>query len=488
MLDLGAILRTSVRFSLANVAGGALSSAAYILAARRLGPVGFGVVGFVQLWLLYASFLKPGILQAGYREMLHELGRDDAPRAMRIEGVALVGEAAFLTVPLALFMAGAVLQTDPLLRTALLFGAASFLANALYQGVDTIQWAYRRFTLTARVNMLVKLGQPLLLLTGLYAFGLWGVLAAPMVTALGALAYYLLRTKGLHYTFAWDVRELRGLLAVGLPFSLYGALYWAFRTADRSLVAAALPLAALGAYSFAMTFITQACQLVSDFLNVLQAELFTSLGKTGSVRPLASRVTTLQLLILCGTGAAAGLAQAAVPFASHTLVPAFAEASGAYEVMCLLVASTSASLLATTLLLSKVVNGQKPLSAVQAGALVLFGALGTLTVSSGGGLGAIAWCAIAAQAAAAAAAWRLLHGHLFEGAPAGEAAVFYGRMAGLAACAVAVHFLLRHPWLADISLPEAALRAAVAAAAWTMAGLTLVRPAWRASAADDGMV
>lgn len=480
MISLSQVLSYSARLSAAGLVGGALSAGVQVLIARRLGPEDLGVVGLVQLFLLYAGMSRPGILMAGYREMLHALGQDDSEEAKRIEGVALTGEAAALAIPFCMMAAAALFwKGAPAVRAALAIGAATFLINSLFQFVDTIQWAYHRFELVARVNMLVKFGQPLFLLGGLYAFGLYGVLAAPLATSAFALLYYLTRTRGLHHTYSWDGPELARLLRAGLPLAFYSLAYWALRSADRMMAARFLSLQALGYYTFAMTFLNQACQLVSDFLNVLQASLLTELGRLGRVRPLAGHLTRLQVLIAAGTGAAAALSQLCVaPFLAW-VVPKFSPAAPAIETMTLLFPATTAPLLSVTVLLSSVVDRPGALTAVQALGLVVNLAIGAALISLGCGLEGIAWASALTQWAAAAAAMGLLHRSLFEAAPAGEAARYYAWSAALAALPIALHFLLRG---AAMSWPGAGgILAGLAAASGTWGAIAfLIRRSWPA--------
>lgn len=466
MLSVREIFRHSSRLSASGIAGGALNAGVQILVARRLGPEGLGVVGLVQLFVLYAGLVRPGILASGYREILDASGRGDEAEARRIEGVALFGEAAAILAIVSALAVGALCRpAGSLTRAALAVAAVTFLVNSLFQCADTVQWAYRRFELAARVNSLLKLGQPLLVLAGLLTLGLRGVLAAPVVASAAALAAYLLTPGGLHHAYAWDGPTLRRLLRTGLPLALYGLAYWAMRSADRAMSSRLLSLTALGHFTFAMLFINQACQWISDFLNVLQADLFAKLGTAGRVRPLSYSLKRIQLLILLLTGGAAAVGQLVCGPAVRLLVPNFADAVPAFETMLLLLPAIAAPLLPTTVLLSKVVDRPLSMAAVQGASLLFNVAVAGALVGRGWDLNGVAWASVLGQTAAATGAAALLHPHLFEGADAGESLRFYGATALLAGLALAVHFLLR----ATGPLAGAAAAGALwAAAAWTL--------------------
>ncbi|MCX5796527.1 MAG: oligosaccharide flippase family protein [Elusimicrobia bacterium] len=476
--------RSSSKLSIINIGGGLLATAVNILVARRLGPESLGVVGLIQLWQLYAGFARPGFLQAGYREMLHLLGQGRQAEARDVGNIALTAEGGSLFVPLAcMALAGMFLYDDPRLKAGMAVAAASFLLTSLYGYMDTMQWAHQRFSLITRANLLLKLSQPALTLAGLYSFGLYGVLAAPAVSSGLGLGYYLLQKDARDFVPRWDARESRRLLRIGLPIALYGFLYWGFRTSDRAMVARWLTLKDLGYFTFAMTFITQGCAIVSDFLNVFQTSLLSELGRVGQVRPLSGKLQRLTLLILLLTGAAAALAQTALHPLISALVPKFLPGVPALEILVLNLVCTTAPLLAYTVLISTVLNQQDMAAIIQAGGLGINIALGYAFVCAGHGLSGIAWSSAISQLSAAAAAYALLHPRLFAGAPARESQRFYQWAIGLLFLVFALHFLMNWgpfscPALGRLWLP-AAFRAVLSVAVWGTAAALLYRYWWK---------
>lgn len=479
-ISIRGIARASSKISGVNIVGGLLAVAANVLVARRLGPESLGVVGFVQLWLLYAGFVKPGFMQAAFIEMLHLHGQGKDVEARRVQDVALSAEAAFLVLPAAA-IAGASFFFEGLTRAGILIGSLTFVVTSFYQLVDTVQWTHKRFALIARVTLLVRTLQPVLLIVGCYTAGVIGVLLAPIGAILAALAYYRWRTAATAASWVWDPPEARRLAAAGLPLVLNGLLYWSFRTSDRTMVAALLPIASLGYFTFAMSFINQGCQVVSDFLNVLQTSLFSELGRLGSARPLAPKVMRITLLILLLTGAAAGAAQTGFHPMVALFAPRFLPGVGAFDVLTLNLVAMMAPLLATGLLISTVVDRRHTANALQLGGLLLNLALGWTLATRGYGLEGIAWSSAVSQLAIAAGAFVVVHPYLFEGAPAAEPARFYGWCAALVGLTGALHFGMDcgpfayaegSPWTAP-----AAARLTLLAAVWGGAA-ALTRRVW----------
>lgn len=485
-LSIRTIFQTSSKLSLANVAGGALAALANILAARRLGPEGMGVFGLCQLWMLYASLSRPGLLQAAYREILHLQGQGQTAASQRVSDAAVTAEGAWLALTSAVMaaLAGA-LVAEPRTRVCLMLTSAVFFCNSLFQFADSLQWAHRRFRSVTRANVLTKFSQPLLMLLGLYSFGLYGIVAAPAFSALIVLGFYIRQADGPAWRPAWDGPELRRLLWIGLPLAAQGALYWAFRTSDRAMTAAWLTLAELGYFSFVMLFVNHACQWISDFLNVLQASVFAELGRLGEIRPLAPKLQRISLLIILLTAAGAGLAQTLFHPLVSVFAPRFLPGTAPCEILMLNLIAITAPLLATTVLTSAVLNRQNSCALLQAAGLGLNILGGWWLVRRGWGLAGIAWASTLAQLGVAAAAQALLHPHLFRGAPPEEAPRFYAWWAGLVLLAGAFYGAARLPWLSyGLSGPLLAplgLRLAVCSALWAAAAWALHRSWWRSA-------
>jgi len=414
VLSIREIFKHSSKLSVSNLAGGALIIFANIVVARRLGPEGLGVVGLVQLWLLYASFIQPGIFYAGCREIPHLAGQGKAAEAERIEHITLSAEGLALLFPLSgMILASFFWYSDPVLKRALGIAAATMAVSAVFRWVDSIQWAHQRFTLTVRANMVLRIAQPLFLLSGVYTLGIYGVLAAPVCMNLLGLAFYAW-SGTVRPRFVWDRAELRRLLAVGFPLALYNALYWGFRTSDRAMTAQWLSLTELGYFTFAMFFIQHGCQWVSDFLNVLQSNLFAELGKAGKVRPLSDKLQRISLLILLLSGGAAAAATSGFHFAAALLVPKFLPATPAFEILVLNLVCITAPLLGVAVLISAVVDRQKYLAVIQACGLGVNVGLGWVLVRSGWGLSGIAWSSVMANVPPRAGSMSTCRGVLYR--------------------------------------------------------------------------
>ena len=443
MLSIRDIFRSSSKISGVNIGAGILAAGANIFVARRLGPDVFGVVGWVQMWLFYAGFAKPGCSQAAYREMLHLLGQSKDEEAHRIQDVALTTDWLFLAAPaLAMLCASLFVLKRMDMRLGMAIAAVTFTVTSIYQTVDMVQWVHKRFALITRVNLLTGILQPALLIAGTWLLGLAGALAAPAVSTLLAIGYYVLRTQAFDFSPRWDWRESKKLMVIGFPLVLQGLLYWGMRTSDRTMVAAWLSLAALGYFSFAMSFINQGCQLVSDFVNVLQSHVFSELGRLGRVAPLSGKIQRICLLVTLATGCASGLAQAGFhPFVAM-LAPKFTPGVKAFEILALNLVCTTISLPINTILNSAVMNRQNLTNGIQVAGLILNVAVGRAFYLLGWGLNGIAWSSAVSQLAVAVAIYAAAHRALFEEDAANSAVRFYSWGLGLIGLTFAMHWTM----------------------------------------------
>lgn len=482
MIGVKQVLRSSSRISAVNILGGAVAFFTNVVIARRVGPEVLGAVGLVNLWLLYAGLLRPGLVSAAFREMLHRQGSGEREKSLAVQNVALTWEGALLAPTAAVLVAGGALYDDPLLRVGMALGAVAFVARSLVRFQETLQWVGHRFELIAQAGLISRLATPLLSVAGAYLWGGYGLLAAPILPAAATWYFYCLRAPESGYRASWDRDLARGLFRVGFPLTLMTLLYWGFRTSDRSMVAAWLPLQALGYFAFAMNFIDMGIQLSSDFYNVLQARLLSELGRVGRIRPMAPMLTRLAVLTVAATCAGANVAQAGFhPLVAHFL-PTFLPSVVPFEVLVFNLACLSAPMLPATLLTSAVLERQRACVAVQLAGLGLNVALGAALTGRGLGLVGIALSSVAAQLFVGAAYYGLLHRALFEDARPGEARRFYAWLAALcAACAGVYAGLGRTEALAGVGsgawLGPTLLRAGAVGAVW--AGLlALVHRSW----------
>ncbi|MDE2236748.1 MAG: oligosaccharide flippase family protein, partial [Elusimicrobia bacterium] len=238
------ILRSSSLISAVNVFGAVAAFLANLVVARLVGPTALGAVGLVGLWLLYAGLLRPGLLSAAYRQMLHFGGSGNPERALHAQNVALTYEGALVPVASLALMSAGLLYRRPLLRIGMFLAGATFLVQSFVRYQEQLQWAGHRFGLIARANLINRIFNPILDVAGAWLIGAYGLLIAPILTALATICFYWRAAPASGFRPTRDDAKAKELLAAGLPLTMITVLYWGFRTSDRTMVAAWFPLKA----------------------------------------------------------------------------------------------------------------------------------------------------------------------------------------------------------------------------------------------------
>ncbi len=406
------IVRQSAKLSTAKIGGALVMLPVTLVVARFLGPRLMGVVGLVTLWQLYANLLKPSMFSAAFREMPGLLAKGDTDEVRRLQNVGITSEATYLVLPLAAFIIGALVQSDPLQRNALLLGAAAFALLQINYFADGIQWAHQRYGLIARASLGGVLAAAAFALITIQWLGVYAALAIPAVTAITAVVIYGIFAPPFDFKLRWDRVEAKRLLRVGIPLALGTIFYWAFRTTDRTVVASLMPLTALGYLSFSMQFIDAGIKLVSDFQNVVSMRVWSRLDKHSE--PLGPSARRLSLIVLVVTCMGINLAQSLFGAFVKVIAPAFAFAVPVFEVLAILLTAGTAGMVSLTILNSPRVNKQKLTSVIYGLGVVVNAVLVLASIRLGYGLIGVAVSTVVAQTLVAATLIAAAHTQIFS--------------------------------------------------------------------------
>jgi O-antigen/teichoic acid export membrane protein len=391
------ILRKSSKVSGANLVGVVVLFPVNILMARVLGPELWGVVGYVALWQLYASFSKPGMFGAAFREMPGLLAQGKTAEATRVQNIGITGDAIYLLLPISLMVVVAFFQKDVLLRNGLIVGAGIFGMTQARDILTNIQWAHQRFGLIAKLNILVTFVTAIFMLTTVSRLSYFTPLLSPGIAALTVVLALRLGSPSVGFRFQIDRREMLRLLKIGVPLGLSTLFYWGFRMADRTAVAVWLTLSDLGYFTFVIQFINLAILLVSDFCNVVQPALWAELGRVSNVQSLAAEIRRLSLLVLLVTCLGTNLAQIGFGPLVYWFVPRFIPSVIVFEVIALLLALGTLGFVPSHLLNSATINKQNLVMVVWATSLPVNVGLAYAMVKMGWGLSGIALSSVVTQ-------------------------------------------------------------------------------------------
>jgi O-antigen/teichoic acid export membrane protein len=438
------ILRHSSKLSGASIAAVLVLFPVNIVVARVLGPNLLGVFGLVTLWQFYASLIRPAVFGAAYREMPGLLGEGRVDEAVRLQNIGITVESAYvIACALVMVLAGATQYT--LLRNSLWVAAAAFLLMQLQYYVFSVHWAHRRFNVIAAGKLVGTLTQAGFMLSAVWLLGIYALILAPGVAALTSSIASRVWTGPIGFRPRLEWAEAWRLIGIGLPLALGTIFYWGFRSVDRTIVAAGLPILALGYFTFVMQFVNMGISLVSDFGNVVQPALWAKLGQVADPRGLGRELRRLSIVVLATTCVGIGLTQAMFGAFVHWFVPAFAGSVATFEVLVVLLACATAGIIPSHLLNSSVLNRQNLATAIYGAGIPINVALGVLAVHLGWGLIGVAWASVIAQSLVSAALLASVRGHLnVAGSSVGT---FYLQMAGLLCATLALFAVLQLlPW------------------------------------------
>jgi O-antigen/teichoic acid export membrane protein len=241
-------IRDSSLFSVTLVLGGICNTIRAFFIAKLLGPQGFGIWRFINIFVEYLHFASLGTQPAMHRSVPFLRGKGD------IEKLQLV----LKTVSATTFFCSIV-------YTLAIFAWSFFLADA------STAKALAAFSPVILVLAYLQYAKEFSLATGLYALrrclesvdvvlsmalcvtliNFWGIYGAIAGAGISALVAVLISIPQLwqHFAFTIDRHILRNLIVTGLPILADTVLMITMANSDRILIAAMLSREILGIYS-----------------------------------------------------------------------------------------------------------------------------------------------------------------------------------------------------------------------------------------------
>jgi O-antigen/teichoic acid export membrane protein len=275
---------------------------ANLYAARRLGPAPYGVLAAAYLGISYSAYLTLGVTNAMGLEVPLRRGRGEDGRELTAAGwlMTLMAAAAagMLAAGYGMWDSQArvsILCSIPLM--ALLLGQAFFLAHLRAQkAFFQVSWQ-QGIAGAAILATSIPLTRQ---------FGIAGFMGAQSMAVLLALSVLGKRLRLPSMTRA-AFHAIPGLVRLGVPIALVGAVYTLLYTADRWIVLAHFGPSGLGRYALA-TRISSAGLLVSgivaDQMYPRVAEMYGRTGQASSLRPLMVRQQRMMLGLMVPVAAA----------------------------------------------------------------------------------------------------------------------------------------------------------------------------------------
>jgi O-antigen/teichoic acid export membrane protein len=407
------IARNSLKFTSVNFLAALISMPVMIYAATILVPEEYGIYGFLGLWLMYAGLISPGFLAAGLREMPVLLGRGKEREALEIQNISLSAEILYAIIPFVVIIGASFFYSSTVLKHGLIIIAVSYVASRLANFWSGMNFIREKFNPVVKGNLIVAILTPLAILAAVNWLGVYALLIATLIANVVVWVYYL-KKGAINYHFKFDRSEAVKLIKVGVVLQALNLAFWAFRLADRTIIAAMLPLEQLGLYVFAMQFIMVMLQIPTDFGNVLTPILWREAGKADSILEGFKDTRRIAVYLALGTAVLIPIAQLGFYLVVSLITTRYIGSIPIFYVLSYNLYLASMGIIPALILSSSIVNKQKIGLYCYSIGLALNIIFGILVVKLGYGVVGVAWVTICTQGLATFILYRFIKGYIFR--------------------------------------------------------------------------
>ena len=407
------IAKNSLKFSSVKAVSALLGLPVTIYAATILVPEEYGAYGLLALWLMYATLIGPGIASAGSREMPILLGRDQEKEALRIQNISVSSELIYTIIPTIVILGASFFYPEPVLRIGLIIVAMSYMASRLTHLWSHMNFIRERFNTVAQGNLIIAIVSPVVILLGVNWLKVYALLLGPMVAHAIVMVYYF-KKGAIDFHFTFDKREIFRLAKVGVILQGLGLIFWAFRMADRTIIASTLSLEQLGLYTFAIGFLMYALTLFTDFGNVLKPILWREAGRADSISKGFKDTRRIAVYFALGTGLVIPVAQLGYCLIVTLITTKYIDSIPIFYVLSYNLYLASIGIIPALILNSSLVNKQKLSLYFFAVGLALNIGLDLLVIKLGYGVVGVAWVTICTQGLVTFILYYFIKGYIFK--------------------------------------------------------------------------
>lgn len=407
------IARNSLKFSSVSLLGAIISLPVGVYVATILVPEEYGVYGFLGLWSMYATLIHPGFTNSGYREIPVLLGKGEDNKALRIQNITITSSMLYSILPFIVILGASFFYSEPLLKYGLILIAVGYGATRLVNYWDGVNFLRQNFNIVAKGQFIAVVMASLVIATGVYWLKVYALLMAPIFVAIILGIYYWKRGPiNFHFTFDWT--ETVRLVKIGVVLQAVTLVYWAFRLADRTVIASTLPLEQLGLYTFAIGFITTMLMISTNFTNVLQPVVYKELGRASSAFEGFRDTSRIAVYLALGIALLIPIAQLGFYLVVSLITTNYTGSIPIFYVLSYYLYLAPISSVTLIILNSSVVNKQKISLVVHAVGLALNIIFDLLVIKLGYGVVGVAWVTVCTQGVVTFTLYHLARSYMFR--------------------------------------------------------------------------
>lgn len=390
------ILRQSVKFNAVNLFSKAIAFLTAIIIATQLAPEEYGVIGFVTLWAMFANLINPGMDSAAAREMPYLLGKGEKEKALHVQNIAITSKFLYSFLPFIVMLGASFLYSNELVRIGLILTSVNYIISTNTNYWSVFNNVRQQFNKVATGNLIMGITVPIVTLSFIFWLKVYAVLIAPIIGAIIVFLYYIIYA-GIGYRFEIDRREVIRLIKIGLPLALLTLVYWGYRMADTTMIAAFLPLHEMGLYSFALAIVSFVILLFSDFGNVLQPILWTGLGQARNHIEGFKPMQRIAVYMSITAALSIGISQIGFYLLVHLVTTNYIESVSVFNVLAFNIFLMSIAFVPNLVLNSSVVNKQMLNTNIWTVGLILNVLLNFIVIKMGFGIIGVSWVTVGIQ-------------------------------------------------------------------------------------------
>lgn len=390
------ILRHSIKFNIIRIIAGVISVPKNIIIAVFLLPKDYGLIGFLSLWSMYAGLINPGILSAGCREIPYLLGKNDEKGMLRIQNISISADLLYRIFPFTVIFCASFFFSNPVIKIGLMITAVSFVLSNFVAYWCQVNFVKQKFSLVAKGKLINSVSVIVTILILIYWLRVYAVLLAPIISSIVVGTYYWKKGR-IGYRFQFDWQEIKRLFKVGIVLSLGTLAFWGYKMADRTIIAASLPLKDLGLYVYAMGFIMVGWNFFADFGRVLRPILWKHSGEAKSIVEGFSDTKRIAVYLALATALAIPFSQVCFYLLVNLITSKYIDSIPIFYILSCNLYLASMVIIPSYILNSKVVNKQAIFTIGYSIGLGLNIVLDLLAIHLGYGICGVAWVTVGTQ-------------------------------------------------------------------------------------------
>jgi O-antigen/teichoic acid export membrane protein len=244
----GDFVRDSSLFSITLVLGGICFAARSYFIAKILGPHGFGIWRFVNIFLEYIHFASLGTQPAMQRAVPFLRGKGETTRLKVVLKTVSATNLLFSILYTVIVFASSFFLNDSLTAKALRAFCPVILVLAWTRYSQEFMLATAQYQLRRKVEAVDMILSLILSVVLIQFLGIYGAIAAIGISGIVAIVLSARQLSG-YLSLMIDWRILGGLIVTGFPILADTLLMITMANSDRILIAALMSRESLGIYS-----------------------------------------------------------------------------------------------------------------------------------------------------------------------------------------------------------------------------------------------